>query len=108
MVLHGECTICKETREGSKYRKVSEDSKIKAEAGGYNNLSIGDLICNICYNRYINFDSYSKRNKKSKNESFTTKVQSSSSNTLKVVELEKQIEELQQYVTELSIELENK
>ena len=33
MVLHGECTICKETREGSKYRKVSEDSKIKAEAG---------------------------------------------------------------------------
>ena len=26
-----------------------EDSKIKAEAGGYNNLSIGDLICNICY-----------------------------------------------------------
>jgi hypothetical protein len=108
MVLNGECTICKEIREGSKYRKVSEDSKIKAETGGYNNLSIGDLICNICYNRYINFDSYSKRNTKSKNESFTTKVQSSSSNTLKVVELEKQIEELQQYVTELSIELENK
>ena len=33
---------------------------------------------------------------------------SSSSNTLKVVELEKQIEELQQHITELSIELENK
>lgn len=110
MVLHGECTICKETREGSKYRKVSEDSKIKAEAGGYNNLSIGDLICNICYNKYINFDSYSKRNKKSKNDdSFTMRMQSSSSsNTLKVAELENQIEELQQHIMELSIELENK
>ncbi|CAJ0837385.1 13741_t:CDS:1, partial [Entrophospora sp. SA101] len=46
---NGECTICKEIREGSKYRKVSEDSKIKAEAGGYNNLSISNLICNVCH-----------------------------------------------------------
>jgi hypothetical protein len=110
MVLQGECTICKEIREGSKYRRVSEDSKIKAETGGYENLNIGDLICNICYNRYINFDSNSKRNKKSSDDdSFTMKVRSSSSsNTLKAVELEKQIEELQQHVTELSVELENK
>jgi hypothetical protein len=110
MVLQGECVICKEIREGSKYRRVSEDSKIKAETGGYENLSIGDLICNICYNRYINFDSHSKRNKNSRNDdSFTMKARSSSSsNTSKVIELEKQIEELQQHITELSVELENK
>jgi len=33
---------------------------------------------------------------------------SSSSNTSKVIELEKQIEELQQHITELSVELETK
>jgi hypothetical protein len=59
MVLNGECTICKEIREGSKYRKVSEDSKIKAETGGYNNLSIGDLICT---NNLIGYYSYYKKN----------------------------------------------
>jgi len=108
MVLQGECTICKEFREGSKYRKVSENSKIKAEAGGYNNLSVGDLICNICYNKYINFDSYTKRNKKSENDPFRVKKQNSSANTSKMTELEKEIEKLEQYIVELSTELENK
>ena len=55
MVLHGECTICKETREGSKYRKVSEDSKIKAEAGDvwmnlyhFQHMIVKNAKCALC------------------------------------------------------------
>ena len=105
MVLCGRCVVCNEIRVGSKYRKITESSKNKAEAGGYNNLSVDDLICNICYNRCINYDSHIKPNKKPNDDSsFKTKAQSSLSSK---VELEEQIEELQQHITILSTELEN-
>ncbi|CAJ0870513.1 14182_t:CDS:2, partial [Entrophospora sp. SA101] len=84
----------------------SKSSKNKAEAGGYNNLSVDDLICNICYNRCINYDSHIKPNKKSNDDNlFKTNVQSSSSS--KLVELEAHVKELQQHITILSAELEN-
>ncbi|CAJ0835857.1 14803_t:CDS:2 [Entrophospora sp. SA101] len=82
-----------------------KSSKNKAEAGGYNNLSVNDLICNIFYNRCINYDSHIKPNKKSNDDNlFKTNVQSSSSS--KLAELEAQVEELQQHITILSTELE--
>lgn len=105
MVLCGRCVICNEIREGSKYRKITESSKNKAEAGGYNNLSVNDLICNICYNRCINYDSHIKPNKKPDDNSFKTNARSSSSS--KLVELEAHVKELQQHITILSTELEN-
>jgi hypothetical protein len=106
MVLHGRCVVCNEIRVNSKYRKITESSKNKAEAGGYNNLSVDDLICNICYNRCINYDSHIKPNKKSNDDNlFKTNVQSSSSS--KLIELEAQVEELKQHITILSTELEN-
>ncbi|CAH1770695.1 14478_t:CDS:2, partial [Entrophospora sp. SA101] len=65
----------------------------------YNNLSVNDLICDICYNRCINYDSHIKPNKKLNDDNF--------SSSSKLLELEAQVEELQQHITILSTELEN-
>lgn len=56
MPLFGACVICEQEKEGKKYRRVTSDSKEKAEKGGYFKLEVDDLICSDCYNAKVQYD----------------------------------------------------